>query len=63
MSMGSGTTKFSTINDGSLVARTKAGTYIRDGLEAVTFATYERDPNILFCTLDVCFLPAHICVC
>ncbi|KAF8532210.1 hypothetical protein BDD12DRAFT_902440 [Trichophaea hybrida] len=45
-----GPTTFTSINDGSLVAKIKTGTSFRKGLG--TFTTYDKDPNMILCALE-----------
>ncbi|KAF8248607.1 hypothetical protein K440DRAFT_660764 [Wilcoxina mikolae CBS 423.85] len=44
-----GTSTFTSINDGSLVAKVRTGTYTH---YEETFSTYDRDPNSILCILE-----------
>ena len=48
-----GPVRFTSINDDSLEAGVKTGAYSRKGLGTGTFTTYDKDPGVIFCALEV----------
>ena len=48
-----GPVRFTSINDGSLVAIVKTGAYSRKGLGTGALTTYGKDPGVIFCALEV----------